>query len=71
MNKLKLIYGNMRALCEAPQMMMRYSNIEYSYKMVWDHFGKNWVDIKKEIIFNRMGLKRSFSKVLSTIFHSI
>ena len=26
---------------------------------------------KKEIIFNRMGLKRSFSKVLSTIFHSI
>ena len=27
--------------------------------------------IKKEIIFNRMGLKRSFSKVLSTIFHSI
>ena len=54
MNKLKLIYGNMRALCEAPQMMMRYSNIEYSYKMVWDHFGKKWVDIKKEIIFNRL-----------------
>jgi hypothetical protein len=28
-------------------------------------------EIKKEIIFNRMGLKRSFSKFLSTIFHSI
>jgi len=52
--KLQLIYGNMRALCEAPQMMLKYANVPYTYEMVWDYYGKPWVDIKKEIIFNRI-----------------
>ena len=52
--KLQLIYGNMRALCEAPQMMLRYANVPYTYEMVWDYYGKPWIDVKKEIIFNRI-----------------
>jgi len=51
---LKLIYGNMRALCEAPQMMLHYADIPYEYKMVWDHYGSNWAEVKKDIIFNRL-----------------
>ena len=51
---LKLIYGNMRALCEAPQMMLHYANIPYEYKMVWDHYGSSWAEVKKDIIFSRL-----------------
>ena len=51
---LKLIYGNMRALCEAPQMMLHYADIPYEYKMVWDHYGSSWAEVKKDIIFNRL-----------------
>ena len=51
---LKLIYGNMRALCEAPQMMLHYADIPYEYKMVWDHYGSSWAEVKKDVIFNRL-----------------
>ena len=51
---LKLIYGNMRALCEAPQMMLHYADIPYEYKMVWNHYGSSWAEVKKDIIFNRL-----------------
>jgi len=51
---MKLIYGNMRALCEAPQMMLHYADIPYEYKMVWDHYGNSWAEVKKDIIFNRL-----------------
>ena len=51
---LKLIYGNMRSLCEAPQMMLHYADIPYEYKMVWDHYGSSWAEVKKDIIFNRL-----------------
>ena len=51
---LKLIYGNMRALCEAPQMMLHYADIPYEYRMVWDHYGSSWPEVKKDIIFNRL-----------------
>ena len=51
---LKLIYGNMRALCEAPQMMLHYADIPYEYSMVWDHYGSSWAEVKKDIIFNRL-----------------
>ena len=44
----------MRALCEAPQMMLHYANIPYEYKMVWDHYGSSWAEVKKDIIFNRL-----------------
>ena len=51
---MKLIYGNMRALCEAPQMMLHYADIPYEYKMAWDHYGSSWAEVKKNIIFNRV-----------------
>ena len=51
---LKLIYGNMRALCEAPQMMMQHANIPYKYEMVSEYFNKPWNEAKKEIFFNRI-----------------
>jgi glutathione S-transferase len=44
----------MRALCEAPQMMLHYADIPYKYKMVWDHYGSSWAEVKKDIIFNRL-----------------
>ena len=44
----------MRALCEAPQMMLHYADIPYEYKMVWDHYGSSWAEVKKDIIFNRL-----------------
>ena len=40
----------MRALCEAPQMMLHYADIPYEYKMVWDHYGSSWAEVKKDII---------------------
>ena len=33
MRKLQLIYFNLRALCEAPRMMLHNAEIEYSYEM--------------------------------------
>ena len=35
---LKLIYFKMRALAEAPQLLLKYSGIEYDYLMSWEHF---------------------------------
>ena len=39
---LKLIYFKMRALAEAPQMLMYYAGIDYEYLMSWDYFGDDW-----------------------------
>ena len=35
---LKLIYFKMRALAEAPLMLMHCHNIEHEYLMSWEHF---------------------------------
>ena len=56
MSKLQLIYFNLRALCEAPRMMLHTAGIEYSYEMAWDYFKKPWVDVKKEVIFHKLPL---------------
>ena len=37
--KLELIYFNLRALAEPPQMMMNYAGVKYLYKMAWDYYG--------------------------------
>lgn len=54
--KLQLIYFNLRALCEAPRMMLHNSNISYSYEMAWDYFKKPWKEIKQDVIFHRLPL---------------
>ena len=56
MSKLQLIYFNLRALCEAPRMMLHTAGIEYSYEMAWDYFKKPWSDVKKEVIFHKLPL---------------
>ena len=49
--KLELIYFNLRALAEPPQMMMRYAGVEYCYEMAWDYYGKPWSETKLEVAF--------------------
>ena len=44
--KLQLIYFNLRALCEAPRMMMHRAGLEYSYEMAWDYYQKPWSEVK-------------------------
>ena len=56
MPKLQLIYFNLRALCEAPRMMMHRAGIEYSYEMAWDYYKKPWSEVKQDVIFNRLPL---------------
>ena len=56
MSKLQLIYFNLRALCEAPRMMLHTAGIEYSYEMAWDYFKRPWGDVKKEVIFHKLPL---------------
>ena len=37
---LKLIYFKMRALAEAPQLLLHYTNIKYEYYMSWEYYKK-------------------------------
>ena len=52
--KLNLIYFRLRALTEAAQMMMHFSDIKYSYEMSWDYYKKPWSEAKKETPFNQL-----------------
>ena len=51
---LKLIYFKMRALAEAPQMLMRCYNVDYQYIMSWDHFDDHWSNVKPRIPFKQL-----------------
>ena len=51
---LKLIYFKMRALAEAPQLLLNYSGIEYDYLMSWEHFDDVWQNIKPTIPFQQL-----------------
>lgn len=51
---LKLIYFKMRALAEAPQMLMRCHGIEHQYLMSWDHFDDVWANIKPTLDFKQL-----------------
>ena len=51
---LKLIYFKMRALAEAPQLLLEYSGLEYEYLMSWDHFGDVWTNVKSKIPFQQL-----------------
>jgi glutathione S-transferase len=52
--KIDLIYFKMRALAEAPQLLMHYLNIEYNYIMSWDYYGKEWQEVKSQIPFKQL-----------------
>ena len=44
----------MRALAEAPQLLMHYAEIEYNYFMSWDYYDKEWQEVKPQIPFKQL-----------------
>ena len=52
--KLELIYFNLRALAEPPQMMMHNAGVKYRYEMAWDYYGKPWSEAKPEVHFGQL-----------------
>jgi len=54
MADLTLVYFKMRALAEAPQMMLRYRGHPYRYVMGWDYFGKPWAEAKSEATYRQL-----------------
>jgi len=44
----------MRALAEAPQLLLNYCGIDYEYCMSWDHFDDAWVNVKPRISFQQL-----------------
>ncbi len=53
-HKLELIYFKMRALAEAPRLLLNYSNIEYDDLMSWDYYGKEWSEVKQNVPFKQL-----------------
>ena len=51
---LKLVYFKMRALAEAPQLLLHYTNIDYELVMSWDYYGKEWSEIKSQVPFRQL-----------------
>ena len=52
--KIDLIYFKMRALAEAPQLLMHYTGINYNYIMSWDYYGKEWSEVKSQVPFKQL-----------------
>ena len=53
-HKLELVYFKMRALAEAPRLLLHYTEIEYDYVMSWDYYGKEWAEIKSKVPFRQL-----------------
>ena len=53
-HKLELVYFKMRALAEAPRLLLHYTEIEYDYVMSWDYYGKEWAQIKSKVPFRQL-----------------
>ncbi len=51
---LKLIYFKMRALAEAPQLLLHYTKIPYEYLMSWEYYKKDWTLVKPTISFKQL-----------------
>ena len=51
---LKLVYFKMRALAEAPQLLLNYCKINYEYIMSWDHFHDEWSNVKPKLAFKQL-----------------
>ena len=51
---LKLVYFKMRALAEAPQLLLNYCGINYEYIMSWDHFDDEWSKVKPKLAFKQL-----------------
>ena len=44
----------MRALAEAPQLLLNYASIDYEYLMSWEYFDEDWAKIKEKISFKQL-----------------
>ena len=53
-HKLELIYFKMRALAEAPRLLLHYTQIEYDDVMSWDYYGNDWSEVKPNIPFKQL-----------------
>ena len=51
---VSLVYFKMRALAEAPQMLMRSVGMSYDYQMSWEYYDNSWVDIKSTLPFKQL-----------------
>ena len=54
MTDLTLVYLKMRALGEAPQMMLSYRGEAYHYRMAWEYFGVPWPEAKPGLPFRQL-----------------
>ena len=53
-HKLELVYFKMRALAEAPRLLLHYTEIEYDYLMSWDYYDKEWSEVKSKVPFRQL-----------------
>ena len=44
----------MRALAEAPRLLLEYTELEYDDIMSWDYYGKEWAQIKSKVPFRQL-----------------
>ena len=54
MADLRLVYFKMRALAEAPQLLLHYTGTPYSYEMAWDYFGQPWGEVKASVPYRQL-----------------
>ena len=52
--KLELVYFKMRALAEAPRLLLNYTELDYKDIMSWDYYGKEWSEIKSKVPFRQL-----------------
>ena len=53
-HELELIYFKMRALAEAPRLLLHYTELDYKDIMSWDYYGKGWSEIKSKVPFRQL-----------------
>ena len=53
-HKLELVYFKMRALAEAPRLLLQYTKLEYEDTMSWDYYDKEWSEIKSKVPFRQL-----------------
>ena len=53
-HKFELIYFKMRALAEAPRLLLHYTELDYKDIMSWDYYGKEWSEIKSKVPFKQL-----------------
>ena len=41
----------MRALAEAPRLLLHYTETEYDYVMSWDYYDNEWSEVKSKVPF--------------------